>query len=224
VLQLSHTIGHTSLGKTTDISHHDMITIEEKHIIQTATSDSSTSDSSTSCQSHIYLLRTSSYRKAQHRSPPAVSHRSKIFTSLSSQSSTNDDDSHYHEETNDKIQTVFMNRLYSVIEAFQSLSNKQSGERILTQEKHSDNIKIETDEEKKRRKRRKIARNRWFLAYTLIHNHNLFDLRKGVLTRLISVHSQKSTPNDEQLLTAVITNQESTNTEEAETLRMRRLT
>ncbi|CAF4815395.1 unnamed protein product, partial [Rotaria sp. Silwood2] len=39
--------------------------------------------------------------------------------------------------------------------------------------------------------RRKIARNRWYLAYTIIHNSYLFDLRKNLKEKCNRLYSQE---------------------------------
>jgi hypothetical protein len=46
--------------------------------------------------------------------------------------------------------------------------------------------------------RQKRARFRWFLAYTILNNYQLFDLRKQVQNRLARLRIERSKLNDEQ--------------------------
>ena len=47
-------------------------------------------------------------------------------------------------------------------------------------------------------RKRKQARFRWFLAYTILNNYHLFDLRKQAQNRLALLRIQRSNLMDEQ--------------------------
>ncbi|CAF4046897.1 unnamed protein product [Adineta steineri] len=205
----SYNVVHELVPKKIDTIENKKSKIIEKDpvdIVPTVATDTSAPNSPIEKSKNVVFLRRLSYREAQHRSPPAVSHRSKISSSLNNTTTTNDSDNHYSDITNDKIQQAFTNHLYSVVNSSQPSPDKQT----ISKENHSDTIKIEIDE---KIKRRKIARTRWYLAYTLLRNPHLFDLRKNIETRLIFVHSHASIAVDEQLLTSIITDQESQSTE-----------
>ncbi len=53
-------------------------------------------------------------------------------------------------------------------------------------------------------RRQKQVRFRWFLAYTILRNYNLFDLRKQVQSRLALLHIVRSNLMDEQRIAADI--------------------
>ncbi len=63
----------------------------------------------------------------------------------------------------------------------------------------------EEEKEAKRIRRRKQLRFRWHFLYTILRNYHLFDLRKGVQSRLACLHVQRSNLVDEQQLTTTIT-------------------
>ncbi|CAF3690473.1 unnamed protein product [Rotaria sordida] len=65
---------------------------------------------------------------------------------------------------------------------------------------------VKPDEANKRSKvlRQKQARFRWFLAYTIINNYHLFDLRKQVESRLALLRIQRSNLIDEQQHTMAV--------------------
>ena len=197
--------------KTKDRHKKDPIPIEEKSSAPVTTIDSSSKSksSTTSRPNKPNLLRRTSYSEAQQHSKTSLSPQRNTSASLSNQSIVNDEDnSHYSEIThNNKIQTGFINRLYSMIDSLHSLSNYSS--KTLPVQTLTTNQQI--DKERERIKRRKIARNRWFFAYTMINNPHLFDLRKDVVNRIIFIRSQQSILNNELEFTGVDTDQQPVN-------------
>jgi hypothetical protein len=61
----------------------------------------------------------------------------------------------------------------SIMDSVESLSDHFNLPQILTKKNHPKSV-----EEKERIKKRKRARTRWYLAFTLIHNRSLIKLRK----------------------------------------------
>lgn len=164
-----------------------------------------------------HFLRTISYLQAQQSTPPCIRHQSH---------NTNDDSSHYSEITTGTNQSAVSNRSYSKVrttdDSFHYDSNQQNdvvnmetedgreeeeeeeeGASLLKTKlttipvMNSSNI-LDEEAEKKRIKRRKRLRFRWHLLYTILRNYHLFDLRKGVQSRLTLLRLQRSTLVDEQ--------------------------
>jgi hypothetical protein len=191
VPKISDDILKTKIKKT-----KDTVPIENELAPQVTITESSSSKFSTSCLNKCTILRRKSYFEAQEHSPPATSQRSKISSSSSGQHNTNDaDDSHHSEIKNNRIQSGFINRLYSIIGSLQSSSHHSSrpvSVQTLTENQHTVDIRAAIAKERERIRRRKVARNRWFLAYTFINNPHLSDLRKNEGNRLIYMRSQKS--------------------------------
>ena len=80
---------------------------------------------------------------------------------------------------------------------------------------------------KEAERRRKNAKFRWFLAYTIINNYHLFDLRKQVQSRLTILHIQRSNLIDEEQAAAASSSpprREATTDSETSTGVRRRLT
>jgi len=214
---------NTKLKKPTDKYHYNTVPTEEEPIVRVTTTNSSPLKSQKSFSNKLYFLRTISYCEAQQRSPPTVSQRQKINSSLlSNQNNTNDHDNQYSEIRNDTIPSSINNRLYSIIKLILSLSTHSHEQQILTEIDHN-----KAENEKKRKRRRKIARTRWYLAYTLIHNPWLSNLREKVLKEKSRLPcSRQSSQLNQQVLTSVTTDQESVATTtgiKSETLRMRRM-
>lgn len=216
VLKVPDGIRNPKDKKTKDRHKKNPTPVEEKISPPVTTINSSPSKSSKSRPKKLTLLRRTSYCEAQEHSPPSLSQQPNTSSLLSNQSIVIDDDtSHYSEITHvNKIQTGFINRLYSIIDSLQSLSNYSSKPlpvQTLTANQHTTDIDAANNKERERRKRRKIARNRWFLAYTMIHNPHLFDLRKDAVNRIIFIRSQQSVPNNELEFTGVDVDQQPVN-------------
>jgi hypothetical protein len=192
--------------KTTDKYDYQIVTTEEEHAVQTTTIDSSPLNGQSSFDNKIYFLRTTSYYEAQQRSPPVISQRLINSSSLRNQ-----------------IRSCVNNPLNSILKSIKSLSHHSSEQQTLTEENH-----IEVFNGKQRIIKRKRARTRWYLAYTIIHNPWLSKLRKKALLeeKLCLQHSEQTTQLNRQNLILVGTDQKSrttTNSMESETLRSRRL-
>ncbi|CAF4048403.1 unnamed protein product, partial [Rotaria sordida] len=134
-----------------------------------------------------------------------------------------DDDNYDYEITNNNTQAAIVRRPHSIKESIPLISihsNRQLSERIQTKQSTTTE-----NEEKKRRIKRKIARFRWFLAYTIIHNFHIFDLKKCLKNSLTFIYSQQNQPVDEQLSRLITTdqNQEPTIASLSEPLKMQRL-
>ena len=211
----------------------------------------------TSNAADLQLLRTISYREAQHNTPPLMQRRPTLSSSIRSQSNTttNEDSSHYSEIT---PHAGVINRSYSHTGSIQSSSSQslkqqslQKSEATLKENKEeeeedevTEDTSVGTEEEdeeeeeeeeeevaeakpvlKKRVplrdistafgtlghlfdpnlaeeiaqiRRQKQARFRWFLAYTILNNYHLFDLRKQAQSRLALLRIQRSNLMDDQ--------------------------
>ncbi|CAF1115140.1 unnamed protein product [Rotaria sordida] len=180
--KISDTIENTKTKKSTKIHPQDTILIEEKVAISqtTTTINPSLSNLQNLYKNNLYSLQTMSYNETQHNSQVDILEQSNDSSLLYYENDINNDDI---DLTNNRIQTGIFNRIYSIIESIPLLSNHsntQLSEQILTKQSNTNkNITIENEKEKKR----KIARNRWYLAYTIIYNSHLFNLRKCLIKK-----------------------------------------
>jgi hypothetical protein len=153
---------------------YDAVPTEEEHDTQ-----ETTTKSRKLIPNKLYRVRRTSYEEAQENSAVTVSQRSDNSISLHDQNNTDDDHrSHYSEIRNEKIQTG-VNNLVSAIS------------HSTTQQK---------SEDKKQILRKKRARTRWYLAYTIIRNPSLHKLRKKYLKEL---HSEQKIQLKLQLMATI---------------------
>jgi hypothetical protein len=219
-LETFDNIRNTKCKRTTNKHHYKTVPTEEEHARRTTVIDSSPLNSQNSSDNKIYFLRSISYCEAQKHLLTVGSEQDINSSRLRSQNNTNDHDSHYSEIRNDTTRSCINNPLHSIIKSIQPLSDHSTKQQILTQENRTEALN-----EKQRKRRRKIARTRWYLAYTIIHNPWLSRLRKRVLLQE-KLSLQCSQQNTQQVLTPVTIDQKSittTNNLKSETLRMRRM-
>ena len=233
-------------------NHYDTIPTDEERAARVAYATySPPSYDQASTGADLQLLRTISYREAQHNTPPLMQRRPTLSSSIRSQSNTNEDSSHYSEIVpNEGV----INRSYSHTGSIQSASSQSLKQQSLqrseptlkendeedeetedtaveTEEEEEDDEEEEEEEEevkpvRKARipdknvstafntlnylikpneageitqiKRQRQARFRWFLAYTILNNYHLFDLRKQAQSRLALLRIQRSSLIDDQ--------------------------
>ncbi len=219
-LETFDNIRNTKFKRTTNKHDYKTVPTEEEHARRTTVIDSSPLNSQNSSDNKIYFLRSISYCEAQKHLLTVGSEQDINSSRLRSQNNTNDHDRHYSEIRNVTTRSCINNSLHSIIKSIQSLSDHSTKQQILTQENRTEALN-----EKQRKRRRKIARTRWYLAYTIIHNPWLSRLRKRVLLQE-KLSLQCSQQNTQQVLTPVTIDQKSittTNNLKSETLRMRRM-
>jgi hypothetical protein len=233
----------TDFRRTKEQNHYDTIPTDEERAIRANATYSPPPYDKASNANDLYLLRTISYREAQHSTPPLTQRRPTGSSSIHSHTNTNEDSSHYSEIIEDTGPSGVINRSYSHTGSIQSSSNhslkeqsKQSPQHIIKEDELTEESTVETDEEEeeqapdkplqakkaplpndstaystllhmvnreeaeriKKIKKAKQARFRWFLAYTIINNYHLFDLRKQAQSRLALLRIQRSNLIDEQ--------------------------
>jgi hypothetical protein len=246
--------------KRSEENHYDTIPTDEDRTARMNAIYSPPPYDQVSNPTDLDLLRTTSYREAQHRTPPLTNRRPVGSSSIRSQSNTNEDSSHYSEITNDTVQSGVINRSYSHTGSIQSSSNhsikqpsKHSSKQPLKEDEQTEESIIETEEESEEEeeeqelvqdkplqnkristsntstaystighlvkpeearaltdiRKKKQARFRWFLAYTIINNYHLFDLRKQAQSRLALLRIQRSNLIDEEKYAATVAIEES---------------
>lgn len=166
----------------------------------TTETNSSTTNIRKAYENKVYLLRTTSYCQAQQRSPPVITQRLLSASSKHSLIDENDSNNQYA-EISDKAMRLNSNKPLDYITKFiRSLSNSSSKQKTTTTNKI------------RKQNPRKTARNRWFLAYTLMHNEHLSQERKKFLEE-----KRRIAEDSQQVFKPV------TNNMKPETLRNRRM-
>jgi hypothetical protein len=235
----------TDFRRIKEDNHYDTIPTDEERAARVNAVYSPPSYDQASNPNDLHLLRTISYREAQHSTPPLTQRRPTGTPSIRSHSNTNEDSSHYSEITNDTAHSGVINRSYSNTGSIRSASNhsiKQASQHTLKEEQQTEESIVETEEEEEeeeeeqekplkakraptsnmstayetlgylfkpkeaaeitKARKKKQARFRWFLAYTILNNYHLFDLRKQVQSRLALLRIQRSNLFDDQQQTA----------------------
>ena len=230
-------------------NHYDTIPTDEERAARVAYATySPPSYDQAATGPDLQLLRTISYREAQHNTPPLMQRRPTLSSSIRSQSNTNEDSSHYSEIAPSE---GVINRSYSHTGSIQSASSQSLKQQSLQkseptlkehdeeEDEETEDTAVETDEEDDEEdeeeevkpvlkaripdknastafdtlghmikpnqaremnqiKRQRQARFRWFLAYTILNNYHLFDLRKQAQSRLALLRIQRSSLIDDQ--------------------------
>ncbi|CAF2995113.1 unnamed protein product [Rotaria sp. Silwood2] len=203
VLKKSNTTENTKSEKPTEKYHQDTIlTKEEGATVRVTTNNPSSFNSQQSYKNNLNHLRTTSSNDAKDSSSKLISKQSKSSSSIRHESNTNDD----VERINNRTQIGISDRSHSIKELIPLItrhSNGQLSEQIETKQSPT------TEEDKKRKRRKKIARTRWYHAYTIIHNSHLFELKKCLKDRLELPYLPQYQPPDGQLFEPITANQNS---------------
>jgi hypothetical protein len=223
VTEMPGRIRNTKLSKTINDHHYDNIPTKEEcaNRITTTTTNSFRSNYRESRQYSSGFTRTTSYQTEEQSTISIVSREQTKSVSFYGHNNKDDDNNLCSEKPKDRIQLNVSKPFYSEVGTAQSLSTdskrQQACEPSPSSEEASDEKRWNQDRRKKR------ARNRWHLAYRIIHTPHLFDLRKDVQNRLVFVRSQTKILIDEEQLRAIMTHQQQPSTAETEMLRMRGL-
>ncbi|CAF1401125.1 unnamed protein product, partial [Rotaria sp. Silwood1] len=201
-------IPNTQIKKITT-KHHDrsILTEEQCPALRETTINSLTSIPRRSRKNNFYFLLLISSDNLS----VGISEQSKDLFLLGDQNNTNENNHHDIVISTNKTQTGILNRPHSLFESMPLLSNhsiRPISEQIPTKQNNIENITAVNKEENKKIDRRKIARNRWYLAYTIICKHYLFDLRKNLKEKCNRLYSQQNKSMNETLFRTTSINRE----------------
>ncbi|CAF3942429.1 unnamed protein product, partial [Rotaria sp. Silwood1] len=196
-------IPNTQIKKITT-KHHDrsILTEEQCPALRETTINSLTSIPRRSRKNNFYFLLLISSDNLS----VGISEQSKDSFLLGDQNNTNENNHHDIVISTNKTQTGILNRPHSIFESMPLLSNHSTrpiSEQIPTKQSNIENITTVNKEESK-----KIARNRWYLAYTIICNPYLFDLRKNLKEKCNRLYSQQNKSMNEILFRTTSINRE----------------
>ncbi|CAF4408462.1 unnamed protein product, partial [Rotaria sp. Silwood2] len=206
--KVSNIIPNTQVKKITT-KHHDrsILTKEQCPTLRETTINSLTSIPRRSRKNNFYFLLLISPNNLS----VGISEQSKDSFLLCDQNNTNENNHHDIVISTNKTQTGILNRPHSIFESMPLLSSHSTrpiSEQIPTKQNNIDNITAVNKEESKKIDRRKIARNRWYLAYTIIRNSYLFDLRKNLKEKCNRLYSQSNKSMNETLFRTMTINRE----------------
>ncbi|CAF4643159.1 unnamed protein product, partial [Rotaria sp. Silwood1] len=196
-------IPNTQIKKITT-KHHDrsILTEEQCPALRETTINSLTSIPRRSRKNNFYFLLLISSDNLS----VGISEQSKDSFLLGDQNNTNENNHHDIVISTNITQTGILNRPHSIFESMPLLSNHSTrpiSEQIPTKQSNIENITTVNKEESK-----KIARNRWYLAYTIICNPYLFDLRKNLKEKCNRLYSQQNKSMNEILFRTTSINRE----------------
>ncbi|CAF4774680.1 unnamed protein product, partial [Rotaria sp. Silwood1] len=196
-------IQNTQIKKITT-KHHDrsILTEEQCPALRETTINSLTSIPRRSRKNNFYFLLLISSDNLS----VGISEQSKDSFLLGDQNNTNENNHHDIVISTNITQTGILNRPHSIFESMPLLSNHSTrpiSEQIPTKQSNIENITTVNKEESK-----KIARNRWYLAYTIICNPYLFDLRKNLKEKCNRLYSQQNKSMNEILFRTTSINRE----------------
>jgi hypothetical protein len=166
--KISFNIRNTKLDKNQD----DTVPGEEECDVQTTT-NSSPSNTPKLFINQTYFAPTMLYSELQQSATPVFYPSLDNLVPLCDENITNDHEGHYSEIRNEIKPSDINHPVGSIMNSIELLSDHVNVPHILTKKNHPKLV-----DEKERIKRRKRARTRWYLAYTLIHNRSLIKLRK----------------------------------------------
>jgi len=223
ILKSIEIVGRLASPIRREDNHYDTIPTDEERLARTQAIYSPPSyTKATADTDESYPLRSTSYREAQQAVPVTTKK-----SSIRSRSTINEDSSHYSEITNETASSGVINRSYSHAGSNHSIKrqNKQeqqteeseieSEQEELVKKKPTRktleplpnistahqtlNYLVKPKEAPKIQEvaRKRVARFRWFLAYTIINNYHLFDLRKQAQSRLARLRISRSNLYDD---------------------------